>query len=193
MGGRPRRGIVCIYGGGGWCYIPNTRFPSHTLPEAPGPHCLPCQRLELLDPERGWPALCKVSVQGKGSPTHTHLPGGERSHRHKHTQGPFRQGQEWLLWWTQVVPQVCPECGRPQQLPPLETALGAPARSYNDSLALASCHTLHATGAPVQQKGPSKSPVSTSAKSCAHAGPARPPRALLSGSLESTSLTSMSD
>lgn len=79
----------------------------------------------------------------------THLLGVKGvTNTHTHTS-PFGQRQEWLLWRTQVAPQVCPECGRPQQLPPLETAPRATAKSYNDLLALASCHTLHATGAPV--------------------------------------------
>lgn len=168
-----------------------THVSPHTLPGTLG--CTAChfKGFEFLDPKLGWVAglgngqeTLHVAIQGEGNPRHTPS-WGERRHCHTHTS-PFRQRQEGLLWWTQVVPQVCPECGRPRQLPPLETARGAPARGYNGSLALASCHTLHATGAPVQQKGPSKSPASTSAKSCAHAGPARPPTVVFWGFTKST-------
>lgn len=57
----------------------------HTLAGALGPHCLPFQRFELLDPKQGWPAGLEERVgealgfyTGERKPDTS--PGGERSH-----------------------------------------------------------------------------------------------------------------
>lgn len=120
---------LCAHRGGGRCSTQKPRSP-HTLPAASSPHCLPFQKFELLDPKQGWAAELGEWVgdtlgfyaRKRKPATHTSL-GRKESLTHTHTS-PFGQRQEWLLWRTQVAPQVCPECGRPRQLPLLRQPIG---------------------------------------------------------------------
>ena len=92
--------------------------------------------------------------------THTHT---ERERGREREREPIWVKTRALLGLVQLVLQACPECGRPQQLPPLRQTAWVPASGHSASLASASCHALHAVGA----LGPAQGAIQvTSSKEC---------------------------